>query len=56
MSKHYRWETSLEARRSADPGIDAPERIAAARTAEVAEKMGVADSRVAHGDTDLLTA
>ncbi|GAA2499641.1 helix-turn-helix domain-containing protein [Streptomyces sp. NPDC059506] len=31
MSKHYRWQTTLDARRAADPGIDAPERIAAAR-------------------------
>ena len=40
MSKHHRWETSLDARRSADPGIDDPERIAAARMAREAATLG----------------
>lgn len=33
MTKHYRWETTLAARRAQDPGIDDPERRAAAREA-----------------------
>ncbi|CAL2060888.1 MULTISPECIES: helix-turn-helix domain-containing protein [Streptomyces] len=40
MSKHYRWESSLDARRSADPGIDAPERVAAARASREAATLG----------------
>jgi len=33
MTKHYRWESTLDERRRNDPGIDHPERRAAARTA-----------------------
>ena len=31
MTAHYRWETTLDERRRADPGIDDPARGAAAR-------------------------
>jgi hypothetical protein len=31
MTEHYRWETTLDQRRRADPGIDDPDRRAAAR-------------------------
>ncbi len=30
MTAHYRWETTLDERRRADPGIDDPARRAAA--------------------------
>ena len=33
MTRHYRWDTTLEERRNADPGIDDPARRAAARDA-----------------------
>ena len=33
MTTHYRWETTLDERRRADPGIDDPVRRAAARDA-----------------------
>ena len=31
MTTHYRWETTLDERRRADPGIDDPARRAAAQ-------------------------
>lgn len=33
MTKHYRWDTTLDERRRDDPGIDDPARRAAARGA-----------------------
>ena len=33
MTKHYRWDTTLDERRRDDPGIDDPDRRAAARNA-----------------------
>jgi len=62
MTEHYRWETTLDQRRRANPGIDDPARPAAARDigyhlaqmrkqrgmtqAEVAQAMGVSQARV----------
>jgi hypothetical protein len=31
MTRHYRWDTTLDERRRDDPGIDDPDRRAAAR-------------------------
>jgi hypothetical protein len=33
MTRHYRWDTTLDERRRDDPGIDDPARRAAARDA-----------------------
>jgi predicted XRE-type DNA-binding protein len=40
MTTHYRWETTLNARRVADPGIDDPARQDAARTSRHARDIG----------------
>jgi predicted XRE-type DNA-binding protein len=40
MTTHYRWETTLEERRRADPGIDDPARRAAARGVRTARVIG----------------
>jgi predicted XRE-type DNA-binding protein len=40
MTRHYRWDTTLDERRRADPGIDAPERRADARDARTARDVG----------------
>jgi hypothetical protein len=36
MTRHYRWDTTLEERRRNDPGIDDPARRTAAREARTA--------------------
>jgi hypothetical protein len=36
MTRHYRWDTTLDDRRRDDPGIDDPARRAAAREARSA--------------------
>jgi hypothetical protein len=40
MTKHYRWETTLNARRAIDPGIDDPERRTEARAVREASEVG----------------
>jgi predicted XRE-type DNA-binding protein len=40
MTTHYRWETTLEERRHADPGIDDPARRIAARNTRNAREIG----------------
>ena len=40
MTEHYRWETALDQRRRADPGIDDPDRRAAARDIRNARDIG----------------
>jgi len=40
MTEHYRWETTLDQRRRADPGIDDPARRAAARDIRNARDIG----------------
>src|SRR5208283_3287856 len=40
MTTHYRWETTLDERRRADPGIDDPARRAAARDVRNARDIG----------------
>lgn len=40
MTRHYRWDTTLNQRRSGDPGIDDPDRRAAARNARNARDIG----------------
>ena len=40
MTRHYRWDTTLDERRDADPGIDDPARRAAARDARNARDIG----------------
>ena len=40
MTEHYRWETTLNERRRADPGIDDPARRAAARSIRNARDIG----------------
>jgi predicted XRE-type DNA-binding protein len=40
MTRHYRWDTSLDERRRDDPGIDNPDRRAAARDARNARDIG----------------
>ena len=40
MTRHYRWDTTLDQRRRSDPGIDDPERRAAARDARNARDIG----------------
>jgi predicted XRE-type DNA-binding protein len=40
MTRHYRWDTTLDQRRRDDPGIDDPERRAAARDARNARDIG----------------
>ncbi len=40
MTAHYRWETTLDERRHADPGIDDPARRAAARKIRNARDIG----------------
>jgi predicted XRE-type DNA-binding protein len=40
MTKHYRWDTTLDERRHDDPGIDDPGRRAAARDARNARDVG----------------
>jgi predicted XRE-type DNA-binding protein len=40
MTTHYRWETTLDERRRADPDIDDPARRAAARDARNARDIG----------------
>ena len=40
MTTHYRWETTLDKRRRADPGIDDPARRAAARDVRNARDIG----------------
>jgi predicted XRE-type DNA-binding protein len=40
MTTHYRWETTLDERRQADPGIDDPHRRAAARDVRNARDIG----------------
>jgi predicted XRE-type DNA-binding protein len=40
MNTHYRWETTLEERRCADPGIDDPARRVAARNVRNARDIG----------------
>ena len=42
MTGHYRWETTLDQRRRADPGIDDPARRAAARNIEKMQVESVA--------------
>jgi predicted XRE-type DNA-binding protein len=40
MTEHYRWDTTLDQRRRADPGIDDPDRRAAARGIRNARDIG----------------
>jgi predicted XRE-type DNA-binding protein len=40
MTRHYRWDTTLDERRQDDPGIDDPGRRAAARDARNARDVG----------------
>jgi predicted XRE-type DNA-binding protein len=40
MTEHHRWETTLEQRRRTDPGIDDPDRRAAARDIRNARDIG----------------
>ena len=40
MTEHYRWETTLDQRRRTDPGIDDPDRRAAARDIRNARDIG----------------
>ncbi len=40
MTAHYRWETTLDERRHADPGIDDPARRTAARDIRNARDIG----------------
>jgi hypothetical protein len=40
MTTHYRWETTLDERRRANPGIDDPARRAAARGIRNARDIG----------------
>jgi len=40
MTRHYRWDTTLDERRRDDPGIDDPVRRAAARNARNARDVG----------------
>ncbi len=40
MTRHYRWDTTLDERRRADPGIDDPARRAAARDIRNARDVG----------------
>ena len=40
MTRHYRWDTTLEKRRREDPGIDDPARRAAARDVRNARDVG----------------
>jgi len=40
MTRHYRWDTTLDERRQDDPGIDDPGRRAAARDARNAGEVG----------------
>ena len=40
MTRHYRWDTTLGERRHDDPGIDDPQRRAAARDARNARDIG----------------
>jgi predicted XRE-type DNA-binding protein len=40
MTKHYRWDTTLDERRRDDPGIDDPDRRAAARDARNTRDVG----------------
>lgn len=40
MTKHYRWDSTLDERRRNDPGIDDPARRAAARNARTARDIG----------------
>jgi predicted XRE-type DNA-binding protein len=40
MTKHYRWDTTLDERRRDDPGIDDPDWRAAARDARNARDVG----------------
>lgn len=40
MTRHYRWETTLDERRKADPGIGGPARRAAARDTRNARDIG----------------
>ena len=51
MTAHYRWETTLDERRRADPGIDDPARRAAARKIRNARDIGchLAGVSVDHG-------
>ena len=47
MTTHYRWETTLDERRRADPGIDDPVRRAAARDAATPATSAIAWPRCA---------
>ena len=40
MTRHYRWDATLDERRRNDPGIDEPARRAAARDARSARDIG----------------
>ncbi len=40
MTRHYRWDTTLDERRRADPGIDDPARRAAAHNKRNARDVG----------------
>jgi predicted XRE-type DNA-binding protein len=40
MTRHYRWDTTLDQRRRDDPGIDNPERRSAARDTRNARDIG----------------
>jgi predicted XRE-type DNA-binding protein len=40
MTRHYRWDTTLDERRRDDPGIDDPDRRAVARDARNARDVG----------------
>jgi predicted XRE-type DNA-binding protein len=53
MTTHYRWETTLNQRRHADPGIDDPGRRAAARDIRNARDIGyhLAQTRKQRGMT-----
>jgi predicted XRE-type DNA-binding protein len=55
MTTHYRWETTLDERRRADPGIDDPARRAAARDVRNARDIGyrLAQLRKRRGMTQL---
>jgi hypothetical protein len=47
MTKHYRWDTTLDERRRDDPGIDDPDRRAAARDARNARDVAITWRRCA---------
>jgi predicted XRE-type DNA-binding protein len=58
MTRHYRWDTTLDERRRDDPGIDDPARRAAARDARNAWDVGyhLAQMRKQHGLTQAQVA